>query len=163
MKQSEDVGIPAPVPRKPGAFAPGHARLGGRKKGTKSWSARAIAEETGVHPIRVLLDMMKTGYFPLAKGEQAKDKRRIPPELYVKVVFEATAYCTPKLSAVQLTGANNGPLAVAALDVTELMKDPALVAAAQTLALGLSGYSEGQEQWDERGNHVRPALPPVSG
>jgi hypothetical protein len=50
------------------------------------------------------------------------------------------SFCHARLSAAQVTGKDEGPIAVAALDVTKLMDSPELVAMAQTLALNLSGY-----------------------
>ena len=41
----------------------------------------------------------------------------------------------PKLQATTITGKNDGPLAVATLDVTAILANPQLAAAAQELAL----------------------------
>lgn len=121
-----------------GRFIVGTAKIGGRKPGIRNWNARRVAESLGLNPLHVGIMMLKTGYMPLAKGEKPEEQRKLSPELYAKVWSEMMGYCAAKLSAVQLTGADEGPLAIATLDVTQLMKNPELVAAAQTLALGIT-------------------------
>lgn len=151
VKHSEIVDSPAPAPRKPGTFAPGHVRVGGRKKGTKSWSARAIAEEYGCNPARVLLDVVVKGRLPAIKGRPQHDVSDADRLDALKTLM---SYMHPKLNAQTITGANDGPLAVAALDVTELLKDPELARAAQRLALGITSASiaNSEAEWDDHGN-----------
>jgi hypothetical protein len=61
-------------------------------------------------------------------------------------------YVLPMLSAVQVTGVDGGPVEVAAFDVAALMKDPKMVEAATTLALGAVENERAKQDpanWDE--------------
>ena len=150
MDENESVDATASSevkPRKPGQFAPGHKRLGGRKKGTRSWSARVIAEEAGFHPVKIAMDVILLGRLPAVKGKESK---LVSDEERLKMLREVFQYLLPKLSSQAVTGADGGPLAVATLDVTKLMASPELVAAAQRLALGIT---DGQLDADEQDGH----------
>jgi hypothetical protein len=122
-------------PRKPGQFAPGHKRLGGRRKGTRSWAARTMAEEAGFHPVTIAMDVILHGRLPAIKGRPQKP---VSDEERLKALTNIFQYLLPKLSAQTFTGPDGGALQLATLDVTKLMMDPELAAAAQKLALGIA-------------------------
>lgn len=127
-----------------GRFLPGHPKSGGRTPGIKNWNYKRLAESMGVNPLRVVLEVIKTGYKPLARGERPEDQQKVPMDIYFKLLMDAVGYCTAKPMAVQITGADEGPISIATLDVTKLMADPALAAAAQTLALGITSATINQ-------------------
>jgi hypothetical protein len=121
-----------------GRFLPGHKKLGGLKKGTiavNSWIAREVAQSKNFNPLAIALDVFTTGYLPLAPGEDPKKRHKISDELRVKVLLDTCKFLFPTISAMQVSGANEGPIAVASLDMVSLMRDPRLVEAAQALSL----------------------------
>jgi hypothetical protein len=123
-----------------GRLIKGHKRLpgAGRPAGVGNWKARSVAESMNVSPLIVALTVIKTGYFPLADNEKPADRRRASPELYTKILLDTLKLVVPTLSAVQVTGDNGGPVALATCDITQLMADPKLAEAAQLIALGLA-------------------------
>jgi hypothetical protein len=125
-----------------GRFAPGHKRLGGRQPGTRnkfSWSARQKAEEAGFDPVTLAMSVILKARLPPIKGQPSE---KVGMEGRLSMLKEVMQYMLPKLSATQLTGANDGPVAVATLDVTQLMADPALAEAAQLLAISMSQHPQ---------------------
>ncbi len=123
-------------------FVKGHPRYpgAGRAKGSKNkgWSRslREIAESRGFHPLEVALVVIQTGRLP-TEGE--KEAVKVSVEERLKCLRDVMRYLVPTLSAVQLSGANEGPITVAPFDLMELIKNPELAAAAQKLALGIVG------------------------
>jgi len=119
------------------AFKPGHQKFGGRKKGAplkRTKEARDIADKLGFSVVEWLIIAATTGIllkpdgqFDVLDGAQRLDAGKT-----------VAKYLVPALTAVQVTGKDNGPIAVAALDVTELMKSPASLQAAQRLALEIA-------------------------
>jgi hypothetical protein len=126
---------------KTGQFVDGHSKRGGRKPGIKNWSARAIAEAAGFDPLTIMLEVVRFGYLPLTAGEDPINRKKVSDELRVKTLLDLNQYVYPRLSATQLTGANDAPLAVATMDLFSIMADPELARAAQTLALGIAQQS----------------------
>jgi hypothetical protein len=47
-------------------------------------------------------------------------------------------YLYPKLQSTQITGANDGPVEVATLDITQILADPKMAEAAQRMALQIA-------------------------
>ena len=141
-------------------FQKGHTRIpgSGRKKGQSGptkfiWLAREIAEREGFDPFTMLITAFRTGTLPPIGGPGAldKDKKPLPPvtinaEERMKCGRDLMRYLMPTLSAMQVTGADGGPLQLEQVDVTHLMMDPALAQAAQTLALGLSSAQRQREE-----------------
>lgn len=125
---------------KPRGFQPGHARVGGRKAGlpTKTKLAAEMCAKYKFHPLEWIVQAVKTGVAPAPDGKPGtqpvsmSDRTRLAETLL--------SFLLPRLSATQVTGANEGPIAVSTLDVTQLMQNPELAAAAQRVALGLIGY-----------------------
>jgi hypothetical protein len=119
-------------------FQPGHPKYGGRRKGVptrQTWLAREIAEQNGFNPVQVAIEVIMRGKLP-ATG--AKPGRDVSDEERLKMLRDLLSYLVPKLSAVQVTGNDGGPVAVAGLDITKLMQDPELAQAAQRLALAIA-------------------------
>jgi hypothetical protein len=85
---------------------------------------------------QVALDVIMRGVLP-TEGE--KEPVKVSTEERLKALRDCMRYLLAPLSAVQITGANQGPLFVETLDVTRLMMNPELAAAAQKLALGIAG------------------------
>ena len=146
-----------------GRLIKGHTRLpgSGRAPGVRNWNARRVAESLGVSPLIVALTVIKTGFFPLAKGEDPKDQRRASPELFTKILLDTLKLLVPSLSSVQLTGEGGGPVAVAQLNVTQLMSDPLMAEAAQRLALGMVAQQPkqiqaGNDPDEQSGHHTFP-------
>jgi hypothetical protein len=123
-----------------GRLIAGHVPIkgAGRPSGRKNWSVRSLSEITGVNPFQISLEILRTQHLPAIPGSADKKGRMVTTAEYVKVLTEVQCYLAPKMAATTLTGANDGPVAVATLDVTQIMADPALAEAAQLLALGLA-------------------------
>lgn len=126
------------VPKRRG-FAPGHAKVGGRKKDvpTRTWLAREIAEKHSFHPLEEIIRIYQTGKLPTVAGTPAQSASASDR---VRLLEVALSFLLPRLSSQQITGANDGPIAVATLDVTKLMENPDMAAMAQKLSLAMSGY-----------------------
>lgn len=99
----------------------GHPKSGGRKKGTpnaKTFNAKAIAEELGVDPFRLLLlfasgDFKSLGYEAELYHAEKPDGTVtmgyvITPELRAKCASEATKYLYPQRKAVELSNGAEG-------------------------------------------------------
>jgi hypothetical protein len=141
-----------------GRLTVGHKKLpgAGRPVGRRNWSVRAIAEQLDVNPFFIALEILKSQHLPLLPGEKAAQRKRVSPELYVKLLIEMSGFLAPKLAATQITGSEGAPLAVATLDVTQLMSNPELARAAQLLALGMARpqIEAGSSAPDGSGGHA---------
>ena len=130
-----------PATRPGNRFKPGHAKFGGRKKGVptrQTWLARRIAEAENFDPVKIAISVVRDGVLP-STGKAAA--REVSIEERLKCLRDLLGYLMPRLSAVQVTGNDGGPVAIAALDVTQLMADPALAAMAQTLSLAATAQT----------------------
>jgi len=103
-----------------GRLQKGHERIpgSGRPVGKKNWSVRALAEQLGVNPFLISLEILKTQHLPPLPGEPGKKGRLVSTGEYIKVLTEIQSFLAAKLAATALTGANEGPVAVASLDIT---------------------------------------------
>lgn len=120
-----------------GHFKPGHPRYGGRKKGSpakRTQEAREIAERLGFHPIELLAIIAMRGVIPNADGTETP----VDTDARLDAIKAAAPYLTPRLSAQQITGKDEGPLAVSTLDVAQILANPALARMAQDLALAMA-------------------------
>jgi len=126
-------------PKKKGSFAVGHPKYGGRQKkekvSQKMWQAREIAEELDFHPLIEAIKIYRTGKLPAAPGVKAQP---VSATSRVRCLEQALAFLLPRLSHQSISNPEGGPVQVATLDMVELMKNPELARAAQTLALGIS-------------------------
>ena len=126
---------PLVVAKKAHRFQPGHPKYGGRKKGmpTKhNWDSRQACINAGFDPLVWLMHVAKFGMLPKTDKSPAV---KVTEDERLKCARELMRYVYPTLSAQQITGKDGGPIATAHLDLTQLMQDPALVAAAQALSL----------------------------
>jgi len=119
-----------------GQWLPGHAKRGGRKPGVKNWNARTLAEAEDCDGLKVLMEVVLTGYLPLTPGEDPKTRKKVSNELRLKAAISLAEYTYPKLSATHVT--STGTQTVATYDVKALMKDPELAHAAQDLAIAMA-------------------------
>jgi hypothetical protein len=118
-------------------FEPGHPRFSGRGKRTAA-QARALAQEMGIDPLQFLMEIIRSDSIEQTVVENGKKKRitvPIPLDMRVEAAKHVSRFCYPVLSATQVTGAGDGPVAVAQLDVTAILQNPELAKAAQDLAL----------------------------
>ena len=60
-----------------------------------------------------------------------KPGRDVSDEERLKMLRDLLSYLVPRLSAVQVTGNNGGPVTVAELDIAKIMQDPELADAEQ--------------------------------
>jgi hypothetical protein len=125
--------IAAPGPK---GFQPGHPRFGGRKKGTVSQRtrlARDIAAAMKFDPIKVAIRVIEEGVL------RNKDGSTSPvPEERLKLLRDISQYIQPKLTAVQVTGKDDGPVNVVTVDIAAILRDPAAAQAAQSLAMAMA-------------------------
>jgi hypothetical protein len=144
MDSEKPVVLEVVKTRKPGTFQPGGTKPpgSGRKKAVlnrASWNSREVAMEQGFHPLRIAIDVIMKGTLPALNGQPA---RIVSDDERLKTLRDILQYMLPKLSAQQITGANDGPVALAAFDVTQLMADSEMLEAAQKLALALASGTE---------------------
>lgn len=126
-------------PKRKGSFAVGHPKYGGRQKkekvSQKMWQAREIAEELDFHPLIEAIKIYRTGRLPSAPGAKAQ---AVSATARVRCLEQALAFLLPRLSHQSISSPDGGPIETVHLDLVELMRNPALAQAAQTLALGIS-------------------------
>ena len=137
--------LPPEPKRKPGnPFKLGHPKWGGRQKGSpikRSQEAQAVAEKLGFHVVEFLVRAANEGIMLNPDGTQTK----LDTSQRLDAGKAVAPYLTPKLIAQQITGPDGGPVAVVGFDMSKLMSDPAMVEAAQLLALRMS-ESDGARQ-----------------
>lgn len=117
----------------------------------KRETAREIADRVGVEPLEYILMVIKSPAMRMVKvnrdtgsvilgpdGNPECEWIPITHELKMDAAKTAVKYLHHQLAATQITGADGGPVQIASFNLTELMKDPAMVEAAQTLALGMA-------------------------
>jgi hypothetical protein len=120
----------------PPGFKIGHARLGGRKPGSlnkRTRQAIEICEQMNFHPAALLATVVLTGKLPNPDGTTVE----IDAAGRMDALKALCPYVMPRLQATQVTGKDDGPLAVATLDMSRILADPALVEQAQNIALAL--------------------------
>jgi hypothetical protein len=133
-------------------FAKGHPRYGGRRKGSvskRTKQAREIAESLGFHPIEWLSHVAVRGTMPNPDGSETP----VEAGMRLDAAKAAAPYIVPRLSATQVTGADDAPVQVN-FPTQALLADPVMADKMADLALwvALNGDSDGVA----RG---RPALP----
>jgi len=120
----------------PVGFKIGHPRLGGRKPGSQNKRTRQaieICEAMDFHPAALLATVVLTGKLPNPDGTTVE----IDASGRMDALKALCPYVMPRLQATQVTGKDDGPLAVATLDISRILADPALVEQAQNLALAM--------------------------
>lgn len=111
-------------------FQKGHAKLGGRRKKNFTLQVRELCQTMGINPIQIALDLIATGKLP-GTAERATMAQRL------KALDAILPFCTPKLSSNTTVAAVKVDQSTTSFDVTQLMKDPKLAEAAQTIALAM--------------------------
>jgi hypothetical protein len=129
------------VKKNPGhRFEIGHARFGGKKKRTAQ-AARDLADSLGCDPLRFMMSLIDNDtYMQTVVGPDGKKKKvevAVTMDLRLDAAKTVVNYLYPRLTAQQVTGPDDGPLAVATLDMGRILADPALVEQAQNIALAL--------------------------
>jgi hypothetical protein len=119
-----------------GRFLPSHVKRGGRKVNTPNYGARFLGQKLGVNPLEIGLEVLKSGYVRLP-GEPDSKKRLVPVGDYLQLLREMAKYFAPQLSAVA-TQISAQVETSQVIDMTQLMSNPALASAAQTLAIAMS-------------------------
>ena len=108
-------------------FQEDHPRYGGRKKKTAA-QARELAEQLGVDPLEYMLKLLTVDVIDEveidAKGKPRKVKVAIGHDLKIDICKTLANFFYPRLTATQVTGANEGPLELATFDLTPLIADP---------------------------------------
>lgn len=103
---------------------PGHPKYGGRKKGVPNKRSELVADKAaalGIDPFEILLlfsrgDWKSLGYdsekdvVGVSKFGEPIVKRVISPELRAGMAADACQYLHPKRKAIELTGADGGPV-----------------------------------------------------
>jgi hypothetical protein len=119
-------------------YQPGHEKFGGRKKRTAQM-ARDLADEMGCDPLRFMMQIIQSDFIEQTvideKGKAKRVKLAVDLATRLDAAKNVANYLYPRLNAQQITGADDGPLEVATLDLTAIMANPALASAAQELAL----------------------------
>jgi hypothetical protein len=129
-------------------FEPGHPRFSGRGKRTAA-QARALAQEMGIDPLQFLMEIIRSDSIEQTVVENGRTKRvtvTIPLEMRVEAAKHVSRFCYPVLSATQVTGADDGPVSVATLDVSAILANPELAKAAQDLALMMVEQEAAQDR-----------------
>lgn len=144
------VQVPAPFKQHPGGpFQTGHKRFGGRVKGTPNKRNRLAVEMAAgfkMDPVMYMLTILNsdTVDVPLTNdlGVVVKDIDGKPVMVTLPITLEmkldaaknVAPYVHARLQATQVTGADDGPLAVA-LPTQKILEDPAMTAKLSELAL----------------------------
>jgi hypothetical protein len=132
--------------RNAGLFQPGHARYGGRKRTASQ--VRAMAEKAGIEPMEYMLKLLTVDVVEEvkidAKGKERRVKVPVGHELKIDICKALLNFFHPRLNATQITGANEGPVELATLDLTPILANPELARAAQEIALALAEQEAAQ-------------------
>jgi hypothetical protein len=75
-------------------------------------------------------------------GKQKRVKVPVGRDLKIDICKTLANFFYPRLTATQVTGQNDGPIAVAGLNMIELMRDPIAIEAAQNLALAMAAQDQ---------------------
>lgn len=134
----EEKKTPTGVAQRNAGFQPGHGKFGGRKKRTAQM-ARDLADELGCDPLRFMMQIINSDFIEQTVIDDHGKPKRVKVTVDLATRLDAAKsvvnYLYPRLNAQQITGADDGPLELAALDLTAIMANPQLAAAAQEMAL----------------------------
>ena len=100
--------------------------------------ARDLADELGCDPLTFMMRIINSDVIEQTVIENGKEKRvKVAIDLATRLdaAKNVAGYLYPRLSAQQVTGKDDGPLALATLDVAAILANPALAETAQQLAL----------------------------
>jgi len=93
----------------------------------------ALARKLGLDPVIFFASIAVKGELPNADGTVTK----VGVAERLDAAKAVLPYLMPRLSATQLSGRDQGPVAVATFDVTRLLSDPALAAKAEEVGMAL--------------------------
>lgn len=98
--------------------------------------AREVFQAMQFDPAQVMAEIVKTGkvYFRHPNGELTGGCMDVPVEEWGKFAREAMRYAYPTLSAVQVTGKNDGPIQMVTADLDKMLNDPDAIKMAMKLA-----------------------------
>lgn len=149
------------TPKKKRGAPVGHGRYGGRAPGSLSrttWDLLQKSEQLGADPLAVHLQVIAAdGCLKLPVIDSTTGLQKI--DEWGECLFQWVAvslteriaacravmgYLYPKLQSTRISGPNHGPVEVAALDITQLLNDPALARQAQVLALQIAEQQNDQ-------------------
>jgi hypothetical protein len=132
---------PVATKKNPGhRFELGHQRFGGKRKNSTQ-QVRDLCTEMGVEPMQFMLELIKNGVTTQVVIENGKKRRvevAVSLEMRVDLAKYVSRFIHPTLTATQVTGNDLGPIAVAGLDLTRLIQDPALVDLMQRTAIAMA-------------------------
>jgi hypothetical protein len=123
-----------------GHFTPGHTKIGGRKKTVSK--ARDLVTKYG-DPLVWMLRLLREGVYDAVvidpvTGTKTKVPTVAPLELLLDCAKSCVGFVHPKLSATQLTGADDGPIQSVHFNLDAVLNDPDLARQAQALAIQLA-------------------------
>jgi hypothetical protein len=150
-EETQPVEVAQGIPHR---WQEGHEKYGGRRKRTAQ-QARALADELGVDPLKFMLLVVKSDTIEQTVIEGGKEKRVqvvIPLEMRIDCAKHVSRFLYPVLSATQVTGADDGPVNIATLDMAKLLANPAMLEMVQKLALAMA-----EQELDQQ---PTPKLPP---
>jgi hypothetical protein len=96
--------------------------------------ARDIAAAMKFDPIKVAIRVIEEGVLRNKDGSTVP----VPVEERLKLLRDISQYIQPKLTAVQVTGKDDGPVNVQTVDIAAILRDPAAAQAAQSLAMAMA-------------------------
>ena len=94
----------------------------------------------GVDPLEFMLSIIKSEVMDqtvIENGKQKKVKTVVPLDVRLDAAKTVINYMYPRLNSTAVTGADDGPIALATLDLTPILANPELARAAQEIAMQL--------------------------
>jgi hypothetical protein len=107
-------------------FEIAHPRYGGKKRNSTQ-QVRDMCAEMDCDPMRFMLEIIKTGVTTQVVIENGKKKKvEVVADLATRTDLAkyVSRFMYPTLTATAVTGADDGPLALATFDLTPLIADP---------------------------------------
>jgi hypothetical protein len=133
-------------------FQLAHPRYGGKKRNSTQ-QVRDLCAEMDCDPMRFMLEIVKTGVTTQVVIENGKKKKvEVVADLATRTDLAkyVSRFMYPTLTATAVTGANDGPIELATLDLTPILANPELARAAQEIALQLAEADAAQIDADYR-------------
>lgn len=127
--------VEPPTPPPTEAMTRKHER--GDKMRLKARYAREVFQALRFDPAEVMAEIVKTGkvFFRNPDGSLSGGSMDVPVEEWGKFAREAMRYCYPSLSAIQVTGKNEGPIQLVTADLNKMLENPESIEMAMKLAL----------------------------
>jgi len=141
-------------------FEIAHPRYGGKKRNSTQ-QVRDMCAEMDVDPMRFMLEIIKTGVTTQVVIENGKKKKvEVVADLATRTDLAkyVSRFMYPTLTATAVTGADDGPLALATLDLTTLLADPKATEVLLQAAMLMAEHSAPSLEADRRGVFSQPRL-----